>query len=443
MKLSESIDNRDMDVQPTKDQLALARIKKLALRRAGFAPRRIGRRTLIALIAALAALFVFTTSLALTDMGAKLADMFRDYAGIKDTLDVLGIHGSAIGAEVTDNDITVRVDAAYADDGLNILAISVRDALGRFTEGMGFHPYIGSYSGYWHSPSKGADGAMHMLLVFKRTEATADQKLQLLIDEIVPGESKFSEEDLGLSLDDALARIDPLAVQDLPGVTFVDARFEADGLAITFDVSQDSDVRIDEVILRYPDGTRALHDVRDFVFGEQGEADAYRDTFGFSGVSDTEGIRGARLLLNYTRFDEPIVGNWRINFRMPSSSGTAHEVMLDTPLTIADSDFYISGAKLYPSCITLNFRAVNDTLPSQEPAGAYIGFVEEQPWPKFKIVADDGEVIEGNWVDGKGEWRGETYYTAVFPCATDQYSALTLVILDGRDDTVLFELPLK
>lgn len=455
IRLSETIKDQIPEAEETADELTLKRVRAMALSKAGFKkqPKRsIKRRTLITLVAALLSVLVFATSLATTDLGVKLADMFKEYGGMKGTLDAIGLYGSAIGCEATDQDITVRVEAAYADGGTNILALSFEDALGRFIPGMTFSPGVeGSRlkitSASWYYPTQTADGAMHALYTFGAESPAGGKNITLKIDSIVPGRTDFQDHSIGLTLGEAL-RETPLAVPSIPEAQFTDVHFEEGGLIIAIKYPDDIGLYFSGITLKLEDGSILANEEHSTVYPSDW-LEGNVEYFGFSGLKDEDALRSAQLLLSYTREHEPIEGDWTLSFRMPRNSNNGISTPLDNSFRLSEVDYHLTNATLYPACVTIDFVSYEGErrMNYEEPEGThYLFYDDDYSFPEFELADENGVISSGShhiWITDSIDDDDVVHRRALISCVTEQYDSITLIAKNDMNGEALMSIKLK
>lgn len=428
------------------DESAMDRVRGMVLQGAGFqrapAPRRgIGKRAMIVLAAALTLLLVLSTALATTSLGPKIFYMLRGYGGSESLLESLRLYGGAVGSEAEDQGITVRIEAAYANDAEGMLVLSFEDVDGRLDDGLRFHHTVSGWGvesdGSLHyQPMKGWDGRVIALLSMSGGRSLAGRNVLLSIDRIIPKTTYVSEQDTGLTLAEAMRTPMPFPMPGLPEAQVADMHFESGGLQISVEYPQNSRLQYAYLKLRHSTGEIVDSDWGQTIFPSDSE-EMVRDERGFLNASE-EDLRDCQLVVDYGVVDPAIEGKWELRFRMPREIGNRVEIPINRSVTVNGVDYLVESASVLPSCVLVRHSI------GEWPE---VNRMFDEDWAgyglNFQLEANGVPVgsYESAWY--VGEVNGRDQYQAVIYCLTEKQKSLTLEVLGEDTGEVLFEQKLK
>lgn len=465
VKISEQLDMKAVDgLNPMEpDELARQRIRRAALQKAGFTQagpkRRIGKRAAVVLIAALAAVLMFATALATTDLGARLAGMFRGEGfGI---LDTVGQLGQSVDVSATDQDITITIEAAYTNAIENLLVLTIEDAQDRLSSGMWLLTEILDSDNQFsvsrqYAPELGDDGKYHTILTMEGDKRLQGGNVRLAVSGITPNTVSVDDKPMGFTVKALMEMKMPIAIPGVDDAFIAAVNLEPGGLLIAGEYEEwtrNGQLSLDGFALRQTDGTLIQSERRVTIYANEDEEDAMnRMECAFLRESiDPDVLLDCEVLISYSIRAPEIEGNWMLDFRMPRDDRVTVHSAIGERISVQDRDFTIEAVTLYSSCVVIEYTAHpydHEGWDSSEPTASELSIFDnwDDPFPEFELVSAKGVMIAANGgarliEDHSGD--GPLGYRTTIHCLADRQDSIVLRVKDNMDGHELMKVDLK
>lgn len=338
-----------MDTNIDVSEESLARIKRLTLEKAGFAPPRSARRTPVKAMLMIAAVLCVTaiTAFASPKLRNTLAGLFGDDLVILHKLNLLDGYGQSLGAAAEDEGITIRIEEAYRNKTGVLLLFSMTDKRNRLTESSSFNGILGKdditpFSVSNCEQDTGSGTIFGIFDVF--STSSFETETEVTMNEVILDNRYVSNVETSIDIGDHVRYMDNygvtsipgdtpdgslnLAVPELPGLVIHDIFCNAEGLVIRagYDQQEQADVRINRfsLSLKSPDSEIVEPS---YIASEAGIAGSET---GFKGLTDVHGLRGYRLLISYPEERGVIKGEWTLAFTMPEPDASEQRLLSQT-----------------------------------------------------------------------------------------------------------------
>lgn len=457
----------------TSDAETLAAIRAKALALAGFAleaaaPRkaRRPRRPLRVLLAALLSFGLVLTALATTDIGFFLEERFGDDFAFLTKLRLVTAQSRGPLATASAGDVTITLEAAYANEASALLLLSLTDAQGRLTDAMRITGHFekggfGSHASTTAIKRDDETGVVYALINFISSDALQGRRTVYTVESIATHDAYVEGVPTGLEIAPLIRMAEkapeidaqgmvrlktegPLAipVDALPGLTLTDAYVTDEGLVVEASyVPAADDVRRDSVHLSLlsPEGERVDFDYGSnaFLAGDGDPENEYIQA-GFAGYTDPAALAGYTLALTYAETGEYIEGDWPLAFTMPRDAAS-RTVYIDQAVTTGALTVQMDRAVVLENAVVVYAKRLS---PRQQPAADASFFAGFTAGDEVSLLLYRGdEVLQGMGYGSISSVDGEEDAAAILTHDGD-LAGVDLCAVDARTGAVLLRIPI-